>query len=83
MRIVIQRVTEASVTIDGQLHSTIEGYWLDAYSAQKKFSAAKASVESDQASFDLVNEQFKEGLKHLAELNTAQTEVLADRNRCL
>lgn len=59
-----------------QLHSTIEGYWLDAYSAQKKFIAAKASVESNQASFDLVNEQFKEGLKHLAELNTAKNNLL-------
>ena len=59
-----------------QLHSTIEGYWLDAYSAQKKFIAAKTSVESNQASFDLVNEQFKEGLKHLAELNTAKNNLL-------
>jgi outer membrane protein len=59
-----------------KLFSTIEGYWLDATSAQKKFVAASASVKSNQSSFDLTSEQFKLGLKNIVELMTSKDNLL-------
>ncbi|MGM9777668.1 MAG: TolC family protein, partial [Prevotella sp.] len=48
-----------------QLWSTIEGYWIDATTNQQKFRSAVASVESQQASYDLLSEQFSLGLKNI------------------
>lgn len=59
-----------------QLYSTIEGVWLDAQSAQKQYIAAKNSVESAQASYDLLSEQFNVGLKSATELLTGRTSLL-------
>lgn len=59
-----------------QLYSTIEGYWLDAVTNQQKFKAAVASVESEQASYDLLSEQFRLGLKNIVELMTGKTNLL-------
>lgn len=59
-----------------QLYSTIEGYWLDAVTNQQKFKAAVASVESEQASYDLLSEQFCLGLKNIVELMTGKTNLL-------
>lgn len=59
-----------------QLYSTIEGYWLDANTNQQKFIAAKASVESEQASYDLLSEQFNLGLKNIIELMTGKTNLM-------
>lgn len=81
---VIQR-EEAMLTLrDNQkkLYSSIEGYWLDANSNQQKFKAAKASTESEQASYDLLSEQFNLGLKNIVELMTGKTNLLnAQQNR--
>ena len=59
-----------------KLYSTIEGYWLDAQSNQQKFRAAQASVESQQASYDLLSEQFQLGLKNIVELTTGKANLL-------
>ena len=65
-----------------QLYSTIEGYWLDAYTNQQKFKAAQASVESEQAGYDLVSEQFRLGMKNIIELMTGKNNLLnAQQNR--
>lgn len=65
-----------------QLYSTIEGYWLDATTNQQKFKAAQASVESEQAGYDLVSEQFRLGMKNIVELMTSKTNLLsAQQNR--
>lgn len=65
-----------------QLYSTIEGYWLDAWNNQQKFRAATASVESEQASYDLLSEQFHLGLKNIVELMTGKDKlILAQQNR--
>lgn len=65
-----------------QLYSTIEGYWLDANTNQQKFRAAMASTESEQASYDLLSEQFRLGLKNIVELMTGKTNLLnAQQNR--
>lgn len=54
------------------LYSTIEGYWIDANTNQQKFKAAMTSVESQQASYDLLSEQFRLGLKNIVELMTGK-----------
>lgn len=59
------------------LYSTIEGYWLDATSNQAMFRSATASVESQQASYDLLSEQFELGLKNIVELLTGKTSLLS------
>jgi len=64
------------------LYSTIEGYWQDAYTNQEKFRAATASVESAEASYELLSEQFRLGLKNIVELNTGKTNLLtAQQNK--
>ena len=58
------------------LYSTVEHYWLQAVSNQNKFKAARLSTESAQASYDLLSEQFKQGLKNIVELMTGKTNLL-------
>ena len=65
-----------------QLYSTIEGFWLDANTNQQKFKAAQSSVASEQASYDLLSEQFHVGLKNIIELMTGKDKLLkAQQNR--
>lgn len=66
-----------------QLYSTIEGLWLDAHSAQKRFVAAQSSVESAQASYNLLSEQFDLGLKSATELLTGRNTLLSARQELL
>ena len=58
------------------LYSTVENYWLQAVTNQNKFKAARLSTESAQASYDLLSEQFKQGLKNIVELMTGKTNLL-------
>lgn len=58
------------------LYSTIENYWLQAVINQNKFKAARVSTESAQASYELLSEQFKQGLKNTVELMTGKTNLL-------
>lgn len=58
------------------LYSDIEKYWLQATTNQSKFKAAKASVQSAKESFDLLNEQFRLGLKNTIELMTGKDKLL-------
>lgn len=60
-----------------QLYSTIEGYWLDANTNQQKFISSCATVESEQASYDLLSEQFNLGLKNIVELMTGKDKLLS------
>ena len=59
-----------------QLYSTIEGYWLDANTNQQKFKAAKASMESERESYELLSEQFKLGLKNIVELMDGKANLM-------
>ena len=64
------------------LYATVEGYWLDANTNQQKFKAAQSSVASEQASYDLLSEQFHLGLKNIIELMTGKDKLLkAQQNR--
>lgn len=65
-----------------QLYSTIEGFWLDALNNQEKFRSALVTVESEQQSYDLLNEQFTLGLKNIVELMMGKDKLLnAQYNR--
>lgn len=65
-----------------QLYQTIEGFWLDATTNQQKFRAAQATVDSEQQSFDLLQEQFRLGLKNIIELMTGKDKLLqAQQNK--
>ena len=65
-----------------QLYSIIEGFWLDANTNQQKFKAAQSSVASEQASYDLLSEQFHVGLKNIVELMTGKDKLLkAQQNK--
>ncbi len=58
------------------LYSTVENYWLQAVNNQNKFKAARVSTESAQASYELLSEQFNQGLKNIVELMTGKTNLL-------
>ena len=66
-----------------KLHSTIENYWLQATTNQSKFKAAQASVMSSQASYDLLTEQFRLGLKNISELNIGKDTLLQAKQNML
>lgn len=59
-----------------QIWNTVEGYWIDANNNQQKFIAAKANVESAEASYTLMSEQFKMGLKNIVELMNSKSNLL-------
>ena len=66
-----------------QLYATIEGYWLDAETNQQKFKTALTTVESEQASYDLLEEQFRLGLKNIVELMTGKDQLLSSQQNKL
>ena len=66
-----------------QLYATIEGYWLDAETNQQKFKTALTTVESEQASYDLLEEQFRLGLKNIVELMTEKDRLLSSQQNKL
>ena len=59
------------------LYSDIQEYWLNAWTNQEKYQAAKSSVESAQQSYDLLSEQFRLGLKNIVELMTGKDNLLS------
>ena len=59
------------------LYSTIENYWIQAENNQSQFKAAKVSTESAQASYDLLSEQFRLGLKNIVELQEGKSRLLS------
>ena len=59
------------------LSSTIESYWLEATNNQQKFIAAQARVKSQMTSYELLDEQFKAGLKNIVELLQGHDQVVS------
>ena len=66
-----------------ELRSQIETYWLNARNAQQQYRSATTNVESMQASYDLVSEQFRLGLKNIVELTTGKNNLLQARQQLL
>ena len=58
------------------LYNTIETYWIDATTNQSKFKAAQVATKSQQASYDLLSEQFRLGLKNIVELMNGKTNLV-------
>jgi outer membrane protein len=58
------------------LSSTIEQYWLDANNGQQNYLAAKSRVKSQEASYELLNEQFQNGLKNIVDVLLARDNVI-------
>ena len=77
--------TSAQLDLQNQqttLGSNIENLWLQATSAQERFRAAKVAVESQETNYELINEQFKAGLKNIVDLLQARDNLLsAQQNR--
>lgn len=60
-----------------QLYSTIEEYWLNAYNNQQQYVAALTQLKSAQSSYELLDEQFKNGLKNIVELMNGRDELMS------
>ena len=75
----IQQLSAQLDLLDQQktLYSTIQEYWLNAQTNQQKYKAACATVESEQQSFNLLQEQFRLGLKNIVELMTGKDNLLS------
>ena len=59
------------------LSNTIEQYWLNANSGQQNYLAAKARVKSQEASYELLNEQFHNGLKNTVDVLQGRDNVIS------
>ena len=59
------------------LYQTIEGYWQDANTNQQRFRAALTTVESEQMSYDLLEEKFNLGLTNIIELMNGKDKLLS------
>lgn len=76
------RLEQASSKLDLQdkkntLSSTIEQYWINANSNQQNFLAARDRVKSQEASYELLNEQFQNGLKNTVEVLQGRDNVIS------
>jgi len=65
------------------LYKTIETAWLDAYSAQNEFLAAKEKADYADVSYELASEQFKAGMKNTVELLTQKNTLLSAQQQKL
>ena len=65
------------------LYQTIEGFWLDATTNQQKYRAATTTVESEQQSYDLLNEKFSLGLTNIIELLQGKDKLLSAQHNQL
>ncbi|WP_414630807.1 TolC family protein [Bacteroides sp. UBA939] len=65
------------------LYKTIENLWLDANSAQQQYAAATEKLRSTQASYDLIQEQFNQGMKTTVELLTEKNNLLSAQQETL
>lgn len=65
------------------IYQQVETYWLAALSAQAQYSAAVANERSMSESYELVTEQFRLGLKNIAELTTGKSNLLTARQQVL
>lgn len=81
----LERETAELDLIDTQkaLWKTIENYWLQAYSSQQRYIAAKAKADAARTSYELTSEQFRLGLKNIIELTTDKTTYSASQQQML
>lgn len=75
------KIAKTSAALDLQdkrttLGSTIENLWLEATTSQQRFISADAALKSMETNYELINEQFKEGLKNIVDLLQARDNLL-------
>ena len=58
------------------LYNTIEGYWIEGMTNQSNYKAAREATKSQEASYELLSEQFRLGLKNIIELMTGKTNLV-------
>lgn len=81
------KIAKTSAALDLQdkrttLGSTIENLWLEATTSQQRFISADAALKSMETNYELINEQFKEGLKNIVDLLQARDNLLkAEQNK--
>lgn len=78
------RVNELTAQLDladaeKTLYQTIEQYWLTATNSQQKYIASRSNVASREASFMLLDEQFRVGLKNISDLLQSRSALLQSR----
>ncbi|MCC8172761.1 MAG: TolC family protein [Parabacteroides sp.] len=66
-----------------ELLKTVEGYYLDATSAQTQFVAANEKLKSVEESYRLISEQFDLGMKNTLELLTEKNNLLSAQQEVL
>ena len=59
------------------LSNTREQYWITASTQQQNFIAAQARVKSQKESYDLLNEQFQNGLKNVVDVLQGRDNLLS------
>lgn len=59
-----------------RLYQTIEQYWLDATSNQQKYIASKSKVRSMATNYELLEDQFRLGMKNIVDLLQARGNLL-------
>ena len=81
----IQKLSSELDLADQQktLYKTIEGFWLDANTAQKRYAAAVEQLKYSQISYDLVQQQFDLGMKNTVELLTEKNTLLSSKQELL
>lgn len=81
----VNRLTSQLDLLDAQkqLYTSVETYWLNATNSQTKYVAARDNVKSQQANYDLAEEQFNVGLKNIVELLTSRGNLLSAKQTML
>jgi len=81
----VQELTSQLDLLEAQktLYTSVETYWLNATNNQEKYIAAKDNVASMQASYDLLQEQFRLGLKNIADLLNSRGSLLSAQQTLL
>lgn len=78
------RINELTTQLDlietqKNLYQSIEKYWLSAINSQQKYTASRSNVTSREASFELLDEQFRLGLKNISDLLQSRSALLQSR----
>ncbi len=81
----VQELTSQLDLLDAQktLYKQVETYWLNATNNRAKYLSSRSNVESMQASYDLLQEQFRLGLKNIADLLASRSSLLSAKQSML
>ncbi len=79
-----QQTSQLSLTADQKtLYKTIESLYLDAINAQQNYIAAQDKLASAEESYELVSEQFAQGMKNTVELLSEKSNYISAQQELL